>query len=130
MPIVSSVGGNAGTQTLAVAVRALASKELNSANAGRIILRELVVAVLNGVALALVMGAATFGFYHNVRLAITVGLALVANIFTAGLAGILAPLLLERMGRDPAVSSPILVTFLTDFMGFFAVLAIAALILL
>jgi magnesium transporter len=130
MPIVSSVGGNAGTQTLAVAVRALSSKELNSANAGRIIGRELMVAALNGLALALVMGAATFFVYHNPRLAITVGLALVANVFTAGLGGILAPLVLERMGRDPAVASPILVTFLTDFMGFFAVLAIAALILL
>jgi magnesium transporter len=130
MPIVSSVGGNAGTQTLAVAVRALASKELNSANATRIVWRETGVAVLNGVLLALVMGVAVFAFYHNARLAITAGLALIANMFTAGLAGILAPLALERMGRDPAVSSPILVTFLTDFMGFFAVLAIAALILL
>jgi magnesium transporter len=130
MPIVSSVGGNAGTQTLAVAVRALASKELNSANASRIIWREVLVAILNGVSLAVVMGLATWGVYHNPRLAITVALALIANIFTAGLGGILAPLLLERLGRDPAVSSPILVTFLTDFMGFFAVLAIAALILL
>ena len=130
MPIVSSVGGNAGTQTLAVAVRALASKELNAANASRIIWREITVAVINGVALAMVMGLATWGVYHSPRLALTVALALVANIFTAGLAGILAPLLLERLGRDPAVSSPILVTFLTDFMGFFAVLAIAALILL
>ena len=130
MPIVSSVGGNAGTQTLAVAVRALASKELTSANAGRVIWRETLVAMLNGVSLALLMGVATWAFYHNARLAITAGLALVVNMFTAGLAGILAPLVLERMGRDPAVSSPILVTFLTDFMGFFAVLALAALILL
>ena len=130
MPIVSSVGGNAGTQTLATAVRALASKELTSANAGRIIVRELTVAILNGLCLALVMGVATYFVYHNPRLALTVALALTANIFTAGLAGILAPLLLEKLGRDPAVSSPILVTFLTDFMGFFAVLAIAALILL
>jgi len=130
MPIVSSVGGNAGTQTLAVAVRALASKELNAANAKRIIWREMSVGIMNGLSLALVMGAATYFFYHNDRLSLTVGLALVANIFTAALAGILAPLILERMGRDPAVSSPILVTFLTDFMGFFAVLSIAALILL
>ncbi len=130
MPIVSSVGGNAGTQTLAVAVRALSSRELNAANAVRIVWREIAVGGLNGLALALVMGGATFGFYHNPRLAITVALALIANTFTAALAGILAPLLLERMGRDPAVSSPIFVTFLTDFMGFFAVLAIAALILL
>lgn len=130
MPIVSSLGGNAGTQTLAVAVRALASRELNAANAKRIILRELTVGALNGLVLAGVMGAATYLFYHNDRLAIVVALALVANIVTAALGGILAPLLLERMGRDPAVSSPIFVTFLTDFTGFFAVLGIAALILL
>jgi magnesium transporter len=75
------------------------------------------------------MGMATFVFYHNAKLAITVGLALVANIVTAALGGILAPLALEKMGRDPAVSSSIFVTFLTDFMGFFAVLTIAALLL-
>ncbi len=129
MPIVSSLGGNAGTQTLAVAVRALASKELNAANARRIIVRELSVGVMNGLVLAVVMGMATFVFYHNAKLAITVGLALVANIVTAALGGILAPLALEKMGRDPAVSSSIFVTFLTDFMGFFAVLTIAALLL-
>jgi magnesium transporter len=130
MPIVSSVGGNAGTQTLAVAVRALASKELNQANAYRVIRREITVGLMNGLSLAIVMGLVTALIYHNPRLALTVGLALVSNMFTAALAGILAPLVLERMGRDPAVSSPILVTFLTDFMGFFAVLAIAAVILL
>jgi magnesium transporter len=130
MPIVSSLGGNAGTQTLAVAVRALASRELTSANAGRIVRREILVGITNGVILAIVMGAAVFAFYHDVRLSITVGLALVANIFVAAVGGILAPLALEKMGRDPAVSSSIFVTFLTDFMGFLAVLAIASLILL
>src|SRR6516225_10182810 len=109
--------GNAGTHTLAVAVRALASKELNSANAARIVRRETLVAVMNGVSLAVVMGLAVFAVYHNQRLAITAGLALIVNMFTAGLAGILTPLVLERMGRDPAVSSPILVTFMTDLMG-------------
>ncbi|MDB5432200.1 MAG: magnesium transporter [Caulobacter sp.] len=134
MPIVSSLGGNAGTQTLAVAVRALAARELSSANAWRVIRREATVGAVNGVTLALVMGFATFIFYHNqphaFRLAIVVGLALVANIVTAAIGGILAPLALEKMGRDPAVSSSVFVTFLTDFMGFFAVLTIAALILL
>lgn len=129
MPIVSSLGGNAGTQTLAVAVRALSSKELNAANAGRIVVRELLVGVMNGVTLAVVMAGAVYAIYHNPKLAITVGLALVVNIFTAAVGGILAPLALEKMGRDPAVSSSIFVTFLTDFMGFFAVLLIAALLL-
>lgn len=133
MPIVSSLGGNAGTQTLAVAVRALASKELTTANARRIILRELSVGLVNGLCLALVMGAATYMVFgpedQHGKLAIIVALALVTNIFTAAVGGILAPLALERMGRDPAVSSSIFVTFLTDFTGFFAVLLIAALLL-
>jgi magnesium transporter len=133
MPIVSSLGGNAGTQSLAVAVRALASKELTTANARRIVLREVSVGLVNGVCLALVMGGATYMFFgekdHHDKLAIIVGLALVANIFTAAVGGILAPLALEKMGRDPAVSSSIFVTFLTDFTGFFAVLLIAALLL-
>src|SRR5207253_1015175 len=121
---------NAGTQTLAVAVRALASRELNAANTARIIWREVGAGAFNGLSLAIVMGLAVILWYHNWRLALTVGLALVANIFIAAAGGILAPLALERMGRDPAVSSSIFVTFLTDFMGFLAVLAIAALILL
>ncbi len=129
MPIVSSLGGNAGTQTLAVAVRALSNRELTSANAMRIIFREMWVGLANGLSLALVMGACVLGFYHNWRLAIVIALALVVNIFTAAVGGILAPLALERMGRDPAVSSSIFVTFLTDFMGFIAVLTLAALIL-
>jgi len=130
MPIISSVGGNAGTQTLAVAVRALANRELNAANAVRIFWRELGAGITNGVICALVMGLAVVAYYHDVRLALTAGLALVVDLTVAATGGILAPLVLERLGRDPAVSSSIIVTFLTDLMGFFSVLAIAALILL
>jgi len=130
MPIISSVGGNAGTQTLAVAVRALANRELNAANAVRIFWRELGAGIINGVICALVMGFAVVAYYHDVRLALTAGLALVVDLTVAATGGILAPLVLERLGRDPAVSSSIIVTFLTDLMGFFSVLAIAALILL
>jgi magnesium transporter len=130
MPIISSVGGNAGTQTLAVAVRALAARELSAANAARIFWREMGAGVVNGVICAVVMASAVVAYFHDVKLALTAALALVADIFVAAAGGILAPLILERMGRDPAVSSSIIVTFLTDLMGFFAVLAIAALILL
>ena len=130
MPIISSLGGNAGTQTLAVAVRALASRELNASNTARIFVREVLAGLVNGVGLAMVMGAAVMLFYHDFKLALTAALALIADIFVAAVGGILAPLILERMGRDPAVSSSIIVTFLTDLMGFFAVLAIAALILI
>lgn len=130
MPVVASLGGNAGTQTLAVAVRALASRELNAANATRIVLREMSVGLLNGLTLALLLTAAVFFWQHNVRLCVTLGLALLINLFVASLAGILVPLALDRLGRDPAVSSPVLVTFVTDFMGFLSFLGLAALILL
>jgi magnesium transporter len=127
---VSSVGGNAGTQTLAVAVRALAARELNAANAMRIFWREMGAGLTNGVICAAVMSVAVTVVYHDWRLALTAGLALIANIFIAAVGGLLAPLILDHFGRDPAVSSSILVTFLTDLAGFFAVLGIAALILI
>lgn len=130
MPIVSSLGGNAGTQTLAVAVRALANRELSASNAARVVRREVGVGLTNGLILALVMAGAVMAFFHDARLALVAGLALLSNIFIAAVGGIFAPLALERMGRDPAVSSSIFVTFLTDSMGFLAVLLIASLILL
>jgi magnesium transporter len=130
MPIVASLGGNAGTQTLAVAVRALASRELTAANSLRIVLREMGVGVINGLVLATIMGAAVFLFFHDLLLCVTIGLALIINLFIASLAGILVPLALDRLGRDPAVSSSVFVTFVTDFMGFLSFLGLAGLILL
>ncbi|WP_374570970.1 magnesium transporter [Phenylobacterium sp.] len=130
MPIVASLGGSAGTQTLAVAVRALASRELSAYNAVRTVGREILVGVLNGLALAAITGTVIFFLFHDARLSLTFGMALVANFFMAGLAGALVPLALDRMGRDPAVSSAVFVTFTTDFTGFFSFLGLAALILL
>ena len=130
MPIVASLGGNAGTQTLAVAVRALASRELTAANSLRIVLREMGVGVINGLVLATIMGVAVFVFFHDLLLCVTIGLALIINLFIASLAGILVPLALDRLGRDPAVSSSVFVTFVTDFMGFLSFLGLAGLILL
>jgi magnesium transporter len=130
MPIVSSLGGNAGTQALTVAVRAIASKELNTHNASRIIGRELTVGLFNGLAVGSMLGVGTYVWWHDPRLSICVGLAVVANLFVAALGGIVAPIVLERLGRDPAVSSSVVVTFMTDFFGFLALLGIAALILL
>lgn len=130
MPIVASLGGNAATQALAVAVRALASKELSEVNALRTIVREMAVGLANGAALALVTGLAIMLVFHDFKLAVTFGLALIVNLFVAGLVGVLAPLILERMGRDPAVSSSVFVTFATDFTGFFVFLGLAAVILL
>jgi magnesium transporter len=130
MPIVASVGGTAGTQTLAVAVRALAARELNAANASRVVMREMGVGLMNGGVLAVVMSLALFAIFHDMRLSVTVALALVINLFVAAVAGILAPLTLERLGRDPAVSSSVFVTFVTDTMGFLSFLGLASLILL
>ncbi len=130
LPIVSSLGGNAGTQALTVAVRAIATKELNAANAMRIIGRELAVGLMNGSAVGLMMGAGLFLWQHDLKLSLVVFLAIIANLFVAALGGILAPIALERLGRDPAVSSSVVVTFMTDFFGFLALLGIAALILL
>jgi magnesium transporter len=130
LPIVSSLGGNAGTQALTVAVRAIASRELNAANATRIILRELAVGLLNGAAVGLMLGAGLYLWQHDLKLSLVVFLAIIANLFVAALGGILAPIILDRLGRDPAVSSSVVVTFMTDFFGFLALLGIAALILL
>lgn len=130
MPIVSSLGGNAGTQALTVAVRAIAARELNAANAWRVIWRELSVGLFNGLAMGGLLGLMSYVFWRDTRLSIVVGLAVMANFFVAALGGILAPIVLDRYGRDPAVSSSVVVTFMTDFFGFLALLGIAALILL
>jgi magnesium transporter len=129
LPIISSLGNNASVQTLAVAVRALASRELNPANTIRVIWREVMAGIANGLLLSAMMAAAVMLFYHDWKLALTAGIALTVDFFVAAIGGIMAPLILEKMGRDPAVSSPIIVTFLTDFVGFFALLAVAALIM-
>ncbi|HVI30739.1 magnesium transporter [Phenylobacterium sp.] len=130
MPIVASLGGNAGTQTLAVAVRALASRELSAVNAVRTVMREMTVGIMNGAVLAAVTGAVIYILFRDPLLSAAFGLALIINLFVASLGGALIPLALERFGRDPAVSSSVFVTFLTDFTGFFAFLGLAALILL
>ncbi|MBU1378183.1 MAG: magnesium transporter [Alphaproteobacteria bacterium] len=130
MPIVASVGGNAGTQALAVAVRALAARELTAANSLRIVMREMTVGLANGAVVGLIMAVATFIFFQDIRLSVTIALALIVNIFLAAAAGVLAPLTLERFGRDPAVSSSVFVTFVTDLMGFLSFLGLASLILL
>ncbi|MFZ2029018.1 MAG: magnesium transporter [Vitreimonas sp.] len=130
MPIVSSLGGNAGTQSLAVAVRALASRELNPANAARFVTREVMTGAFNGVIVALVMGAVAAIWFGNPGLGIASGLAVIANLICAGLAGSLVPLALQRLKLDPAVASSVLVTWLTDTIGFLAFLGIATMILL
>ncbi|MEN2786412.1 magnesium transporter [Sphingomonas qilianensis] len=127
MPIVSGMGGNAGTQTLAVVVRALATNQLTSSNTARMILREFRIAVANGVMLALLIGGGTWLVFGNGDLAIVIALAMVINNMIAGLAGVLVPVTLERAGVDPAVSSAVFVTTSTDVMGFLSFLGLATL---
>jgi len=130
MPIVASMGGNAGTQSLAVAVRALAERDLTAANSMRVIWRELATGMLNGVIFALVMGAVTMAWFQDPRLAGVIALAMVLNLACAGVSGILIPLGLVRAGADPAVASSVFVTTVTDVVGFLAFLGLATLLLL
>ncbi len=126
-PMVASIGGNAGTQTMAVTVRALATNQLIRANTGRIIWREMRVAMLNGVTIATLIGVATTLVFANPLLGAVIAAAVVVNIITAGLAGVAVPVLLDRMDQDPAVASSVFVTMITDSMGFFAFLGLAVL---
>ncbi|MEO6041939.1 MAG: magnesium transporter [Croceibacterium sp.] len=127
MPIVSGMGGNAGTQTLAVIVRALATNQLTSSNTVRMIGREFRIALANGFTLGLLIGGATALVFHNPLLGGVIGSAMVINNLTAGLAGVLVPITLERLRIDPAVSSAVFVTTATDVMGFFSFLGLAVL---
>jgi magnesium transporter len=130
MPIVASMGGNAGTQTMTVAVRALATKELSTANVPRFVIRETAVGLLNGLMFAIIMGAITVLWFGSGRLGLVIGAAMVINLFAAALAGIFIPLILERYEFDPAVSSTVFVTTVTDVVGFFAFLGLASVWLL
>jgi magnesium transporter len=126
-PIVASQGGNATTQTMTVAVRALATRDLSDSNAWRVITRELLVGLLNGVAFAVITGIAAYVWFDVPGLGIVIGLAMICNMAAAALGGILIPLALNRMRFDPAVASSPFVTTVTDVVGFFSFLGIATL---
>ncbi|MCW1430474.1 magnesium transporter [Novosphingobium sp. JCM 18896] len=127
MPIVSGMGGNAGTQTLAVVVRALATNQITSSNTWRMIGRELRIALANGMTLGVLIGSGTALLFGNPLLGLVIGSAMVINNLIAGLAGILVPVTLDRANVDPAVSSAVFVTMATDVMGFFSFLGLAVL---
>ncbi|TMM50311.1 magnesium transporter [Qipengyuania marisflavi] len=126
MPIVASIGGNAGTQTMAVTVRAIATNQLTRSNTRRILWREMRVGMLNGATIALLVGAATAVIFGP-TLGVVIALAMVINVFVAGMAGVLVPVAFERLDQDPAVASSVFVTMITDSMGFFAFLGLAVL---
>jgi magnesium transporter len=126
-PIVASQGGNAATQTMTVAVRALATRELGATNAWRVVMREAMVGLVNGLAFAVITGVAAVAWFKIPGLGIVIGLAIICNLVAGALGGILIPMLLERVKADPAVASGTFVTTVTDVVGFFAFLGIATL---
>jgi magnesium transporter len=127
MPIVAGMGGNAATQTMAVTVRALATNQLTSSNTVRMIMRELWIALANGFGFGILMGIVCQILYHDLALSLVLFAAMLINSLTAGLSGVLIPLLLERCRVDPAVTSTVFVTTMTDVMGFFSFLGLATL---
>ena len=130
MPIVASMGGNAGTQTMTVTVRAIATRDLTSTNVKRVILREFSIALVNGVVIAIIIGGLSWMWFKNAELGGVMGVAMIINMIMAGLAGILIPISLDNMTVDPALASSIFVTTVTDVIGFFAFLGLAAVVLL
>jgi magnesium transporter len=125
MPIVAGVGGNAGTQTLAVTVRAIATNQLTGSNRTRAVWREIRVALMNGLTIALLIGIGVTLVLGSPQLGMVIAAAMLTNIVIAGLAGVLVPLALERAGADPAVASSVFVTMVTDSMGFLVFLGLA-----
>ena len=130
MPIVASMGGNAGTQSLTVAVRALATRDLTTANVVRVIKREVLVGLINGLIFAVVMGIVGVVWFGSGMLGVVIAVAMVINMVVAGLAGTVIPVVLDKMGVDPALASGAFVTTVTDVVGFFAFLGLAAMWLL
>jgi magnesium transporter len=126
-PIVASQGGNAATQTMTVAVRALATRELGASNAFRVVMREGMVGLVNGIAFAVITGVAAVAWFRIPGLGVVIGLAIICNLVAGALGGILIPIVLERVRADPAVASGTFVTTITDVVGFFSFLGIATL---
>ncbi|MCA1337319.1 magnesium transporter [Pseudooceanicola marinus] len=130
MPIVASMGGNAGTQALTVAVRAIATKDLTGSNVWRVLRREIMVGLFNGLAFAVIMGIVGLVWFGSLALGGVIAAAMVINLVVAGLAGIAVPVILDKFRIDPALASGTFVTTVTDVVGFFAFLGLAGMVLL
>ncbi len=130
MPIVASMGGNAGTQTMTVAVRALATRDLTRANGVRVIAKEILVGALNGILFASITGLVAWVWFQSPMLGAVIAMAMVANLAVAGFIGAAIPLVLDRFGIDPAVAASILLTTVTDIVGFFVFLALGVMFLI
>lgn len=130
MPIVAGMGGNAGTQALAVAVRSLATNELSRVNERRVVLKEVGVGAINGIIFAVLIGTTAGLWFHNPMLGCVIGAAMIINLITAGFFGAFIPIVLDRIGADPAVASSVFLTTMTDIVGFFAFLGLATIFLI
>ncbi len=130
MPIVASMGGNAGTQALTVAVRGLAMKEISKINSFRIIWKEIIIGTINGSLFAIIIGLTTTLWFENYALGIIIAVAMVINLIVAGFFGAGIPIFLNRIGSDPAISSTVILTTITDVIGFFVFLGLAAVFLI
>ena len=126
MPIVASMGGNAGMQTLAVTIRAIATKEITSGNFGKNVTKEFIIGVLNGVIFAIITGIIVQLWFKEINLSILIGISMILNMIVAGLFGILVPVSLKRFNIDPAIASSVFVTTITDVIGFLSFLGIGA----
>ncbi len=126
MPIVASMGGNAGMQTLAVTIRALATKELSSGNFGKIVTKEFVIGILNGIIFAIITGAIVHLWFNDFNLSILIAVSMIMNMIIAGLFGILIPVSLKKFRVDPAIASSVFVTTITDVIGFLSFLGLGA----
>ena len=126
MPIVASMGGNAGMQTLAVTIRALANKELSSANFGKIITKEFIIGILNGIIFAIITGVIVYLWFRESSLSLLIAASMVLNMMVAGLFGILVPVTLKKFNIDPAIASSVFVTTITDVIGFLSFLGLGA----
>jgi magnesium transporter len=130
MPIVASMGGNAGTQTLTIVIRGIAMQQITGVNAMRVLAKELAVGLLNGLIWAVVVGTAAYYAYHTAMLGLVMGAAMVINLFAAALAGVLLPLAIRKFGVDPALAGTVVLTTVTDVVGFFSFLGLASLFLI
>jgi magnesium transporter len=130
MPVVASMGGNAGTQAMTVTVRALATGDLGGYNRRRVFLREMLVGILNGIVFAIFIGIVAAVWFADPQLGGVIAMAMVFNLFCAGLFGFAIPVILDRIGADPAIASSVFLTTVTDVVGFFAFLGLATVLLL
>ena len=126
MPIVASMGGNAGMQTLAVTIRSLATKELSSGNLTKVVTKEFFIGILNGVIFAIITSVIVQLWFKEINLSILISVSMILNMIVAGLFGILVPVSLKKFNIDPAIASSVFVTTITDVIGFVSFLGVGA----